>query len=158
MRERLKKLYSSSDWKEAEASLAEEWGLAVSPSTDRTLELDERDIGNSDFELGDVSSIFKSDESLVKRFSLAWYKDCIKNDYGEEYDPDEGDQQAGLDRTGKNITMCEGFLVNHTMFLLYAKYSPEKILAYLKRRRIPHAAKVCRDVVRIFKSVNEHDD
>jgi hypothetical protein len=91
----------------------------------------------------------------VTEFGVRWYADCHNHDYGEEWNPDEGSQQ-GADRMVKALGISEGFLVGYTMLYLYSDQKPKLLVEYVKRRRIPHASKVARDVRRVFLSIGDH--
>ena len=136
-------------WAEAERQLAKRFGLKIYPATGRLMELLTEEVQQSDFIPAKILAEFESNSALITEFGARWYADCHGLDYGEEWDPEEGNQQAD-NPPAKTMGIGQGFLVGYTLFFLYAKSNPDGLLDFIKRRRIPHATKVAKDVVRVF--------
>lgn len=147
-------LVTTKEWADSERRLAEQFGVQIVPLDGRRIELLNAEVATSEFSLSDVASLFASQRDLLMRFATAWYFDCNSHDYGEEWDPAEGDQQRGADKTRQIDGITQGYLLGYTMLLLYAMQRPSDLVAYIKRRRIPHAAKVAQDVRRLYRLVS----
>lgn len=151
---RMEDLLANDDWKRAERTVAERFRLNIHPAAGVLLKLLRDEAEQSDFPVDDVLAVFTSQPEKVVEFGLRWYADCGDRDYGEEWDPDEGNQQEE-DQERETVGIAQGFLVGYTMLYLYTKYRPEGLAAYIKRCRIPHATEVAGDVKRVFASMNE---
>lgn len=113
-------------------------------------EVIQKNIAISDFSINDIKSEFMNSKQSIRTFSKLWYNDCNKHEYGEEWDPFEGNQQPENEKsvvTG----IGEGFLITYILFFLYAKYKDMLLPAYLKRIKMPYSKKVYKDIVRVFK-------
>jgi hypothetical protein len=137
------------DWCEAEARLAKRFGLNICPTTPRGLELIAQEVERSEFQPKEILDEFKNDRVRLHEFCARWYADCMGHDYGEQWNPEEGNQQDDLS-PAKTDGMSQGFMVGYTAFYLYAKRNPAALADYVKRRRIPAARKVARDILRVF--------
>ena len=146
-----KDILEDPQWQEAEKRLAGRFGLTVSsaPVGSVLRRLVEEETRLAEFSVDDLHACFLQEPERVIRFGMRWYADCNKHEYGEEWNPEEGDQQD-KDRKSKVVGMSGGFLMGYTFLLLYARHKPELLTAYIKRRRIPHAAKVAKDVKRVY--------
>ncbi len=142
-----------SPWSDAEQQIAKRFGLKVCPITERMSELNAKDIAASDFSYDSVQEAFANEHRVITEFGGRWYADCMGHDYGEEWDPEEGNQQD-FDPDIKLHGLGQGFIIKYTLFYMYAKDKPEGLLDYLKRLRIPHARNVARDIMRVYKQVN----
>jgi hypothetical protein len=129
--------------------LAKRFRLELIPLAPRTVELLDAEVAVADFELANVQSLFDEQYECLMRFAHAWYADCNNVDYGEESDASEGDQQEHTNAKRKVLGIGQGFLLGYAMLLLYAKERPNQLVQYIKKRRIPHAKKVAKDVSRI---------
>ncbi len=145
-------LVTRQDWSDCEQQVARHFGLVICPLIETTKRLLDQEIAVSEFSVSDVEALFENDRDQLVRFAIAWYADVQRRDYGEEWDPAEGDQQSGVDKTSEVLGLSQGFLLGFAMFFLYAKARPSGLVQYIRRRRIPHATKVARDVRRIIKS------
>ena len=143
---------TSKPWHDLEVEIANYFNLKLCDLTPRTVELLEKHLAVSAFDIATALVLVKERRSDIKRFGIAWYADANQLDYGEEWDPEEGDQQSDLDKDIKIHGIGQGFLAGYAMFFLYAEVRPTELLDYMKRRRIPHAKKVTRDVMRIYKN------
>ncbi len=142
----------SGPWRVAEEQIASRLGLRFwSSDEERILEIVAEELRSSDFSEDDVRSAFEHDEMRLVDFTIRWHADCQVVDYGEEWDPAEGDQQEDHHRS-ECLGIGRGFLVGHALFFLYAKQKPKALLGYVRRRGIPHAAKVAKDIMRVYRS------
>lgn len=146
-----KDILEDSRWQAAEERVAGQFGLKVSaaPAGSVLRRLVEEETRLAEFSVDDLYSCFQQEQETVIRFGMRWYADCNKHEYGEEWNPEEGDQQDKV-RKPRVECMSGGFLMGYTFLLLYARHKPELLAAYIKRRRIPHAAKVAKDVKRVY--------
>jgi len=147
-------LLRNKDWQQAERRLAKRFRLDIRPASGVLLKLLRDETGKSDFSVDDVLAVFARQPEEVVEFGGRWYADCSDHEYGEEWDPDEGNQQDE-DQETKTVGIAEGFLVGYAMLYLYAEERPEELTAYVKRRRIPHAGKVAKDVVRVHQQMRQ---
>ena len=90
-------------------------------------------------------------KEAVVRFGIRFFGDqsatSDEQEYaeGEEQDPPEGAQLLGLGNgIGIRMAIYHNFLTNRT---------PADLLAYLKNRRTPHAAKFANDLARINSEI-----
>lgn len=139
----------NAEWRDAEANLARSFGLRVLPATPRGLELVLKDVELSEFQPQEIFDEFQNSRAHLLEFCARWYADCMGHDYGEEWNPAEGNQHTDLP---PDVTegMSQGFMVGYTAFYLYAKRNPTALADYVKRRRIPAARKVAKDILRVF--------
>jgi hypothetical protein len=143
-------------WSHAERELARRFGLTMFPANDRLTQLLNQEVEQSDFSPDDILGAFQNDHEHLIEFCARWYADCNEHDYGEEWDRDEGDQQAG-NPPAKTLGICQGFMIGYTLFFLYAKRNPKALLGFVKRRRIPHAKKVATDIIRVYAEATKMD-
>lgn len=147
-------LLRNKDWQHAERLLAKRFHLDFFPASGLHLKLLRAETAISGFSLEDVLAVFEREPDEIVEFAERWYADCHDRNYGEEWDPHEGNQQDEGQKT-KTFGISEGFLVSYVMFYLYAKERPQELAAYVKRRRIPHAKKVAKDVVRVYQAMRQ---
>jgi hypothetical protein len=143
-------------WRDAELMLAKSFKLPLLDASPVTIGFLEQEIAQSDFGLEDIKALLSEDRARLLAFSIDWNADCRIHEYGEEWDPAEGNQQEDAPPP-QLIGIGQGFLITHSLFFLYAKLNPTGLLAFVKRRRIPHAKQVARDIVRVFKNVTPRD-
>lgn len=145
-------LLALDDWKKMERQVAGWFGLGVSavePGSVLLRLLEEETQKAEAFTLEDVHALFVEEPEVLRSFGIRWYADCIDHDYGEEWNPEEGNQQEDMP-PGKTVGMSGGFLMGYAFLLLYARHKPELLQGYIKARRIPAAVKVTRDVKRVY--------
>jgi hypothetical protein len=140
---------SQGGWAVAEKRLSARFGLDLYPAEERLMELLVEEVQQSDFSLDEILGEFEANSERIVEFGGRWYADCNKHDYGEEWSPEEGNQQEGMPPP-ETIGICQGFLVGYTLLFLYAKSKPEALLGFIRRRRVPHAKRVAKDVMRVF--------
>lgn len=143
-------------WSDAERELARRFGLTIDLANARLRQLLMQEVGQSDFSPEDILGAFQNDHEHLLDFCARWYADCNEHDYGEEWDAEEGDQQAG-NPPPKLVGICQGFMIGYTLFFLYAKCNTDSLLDYVKRRRIPHAKKVEKDIIRVYAEATRMD-
>jgi hypothetical protein len=143
-------------WADAEQQLSARFGLEIYPAEGRLMELLLEEVQQSDFSPDEILAEFDANPDRIIDFSGRWYADCHDHDYGEEWDPAEGNQQAG-NPPPKTVGIGQGFMVGYTLLYLYAKTKPDTLLDFIKRRRIPHAKKVAKDVMRVFNETMTGD-
>jgi len=143
-------------WCVAEHKLAEEFGLKISKATGSLSEFLREEVELADFDEREIEQEFQENPALLIDFCRRWHWDCEEHDYGEEWDPSEGNQQEDSSR-GTPVGICQGFMVLGALFYLYAKKKPDELLDYIKRKRIPHARKTARDVLRVYASAIENE-
>ncbi len=143
-------------WAKAEENLASRFGLQMYPAEGRLMELLVEQVRQSIFTPDEILAEFQGNPEFIIEFSARWYADCNDNDYGEEWDSKEGNQQAG-NPPPQTVGIGQGFMVGYTLLYLYAKSKPDALLGFIKRRRIPHAKKVSKDVMRVFKSTGKEN-
>ena len=136
-------------WRDAESMLATSFGLRLIDAVPEMLALCEKEIEQSDFSPDDVEKLLPQDRSRLIAFATKWYAHCQKHEYGEEWDPAEGNQQEDSPPP-ELVGIGQGFLVTYSIFFLYAKSNPAGLLSFIKRRRIPHAQRVAKDILRVF--------
>ncbi|MBE7464976.1 MAG: hypothetical protein HS116_15985 [Planctomycetes bacterium] len=141
-------------WADAEQRLSSRFGLTIFPAEGRLMELLIEEVQQSDFLPEEILAEFYTNPELIAEFSGRWYADCHKRDYGEEWNPEEGNQQEGNPPLN-TVGICQGFMVGYTLLYLYAKRNPRSLLDFIKRRRIPHAKKVAKDVMRVFDALGK---
>lgn len=138
-------------WQEAEKRLAGRFGLSVSSAPEGSVlrRLVEEETKLAEFAVDELHDCFLKEPETVIRFGMRWYADCNKHEYGEEWNPEEGNQQ---DKNQKSqlVGMSGGFLMGYAFLFLYARHKPDLLPAYIKRRKIPHAARVAKDVKRVY--------
>jgi hypothetical protein len=146
-----KDILEDAQWQEAEKRVAGRFGLTVSSASAGSVlrRLVEEETRLAEFSVDELHALLLQEPETVIRFGMRWYADCNKHEYGEEWNPEEGDQQD-KDRESKVVGMSGGFLMGYTFLLLYARHKPELLTGYIKRRRIPHAARVAKDVQRVY--------
>jgi hypothetical protein len=139
-------------WADAEHRLATQFGLDLYPAEGLLVELLVSEIQQSDFSTDEILAEFETKPDRIVEFGRRWHADCLQRDYGEEWNPEEGNQQRG-NPPPKVLGICQGFMVGYTLLFMYANSKPEALLDFVKRRRIPHAKKVTKDVMRVFKAI-----
>ena len=139
----------SDKWNKAERHLAAELGVEFLEANDTLLSLVEEEVSQSDFAHKEIIDVFEVEFDQVIAFGIAWQRLNEKNDYGEEWNPEEGNQQVGSPEPVL-VGISQAFLVGSTLFYLYAQRRPDLLLPYLQRRRIPHAKKVAEDIERVY--------
>lgn len=146
--------FKAKEWRETEEKLARKFGLKIYPANDRIVELLIEEITLADFSLQDILKVFQEEYDDLIDFSERWHADCNHHDYGEEWDFEEGDQQS--DTSPKNVVgISQGFMVSYILFFLYARFKPDLLFDFLRRRRIPYAKKVVNDIKRIYLKTTE---
>lgn len=149
-RRTLKSAINTEMWSNSEQALATRFGLELLPACDRILDLLAQEVALSDFTANEIISTFRNETSRVGEFCGRWYADCNNHDYGEEWDPDEGDQQAGRP-PGEVLGIGQGFMVSYIVCYLYAARAPDGFIEFYKRLKMPHGKKVAKDVLRVFR-------
>ena len=139
----------SDKWIEAERELAAALGIELLEADGRLLSLVEEEVNQSDFAQQDILDVFAAEYEQLVAFSLGWQRLNEKNDYGEEWNPAEGNQQVNSPEP-VFVGISQGFLVGSTLFYLYAQRRPDLLLSYLRRRRIPDAKKVAEDIIDVY--------
>lgn len=148
----LQNTITAKTWCDAENALASGFGLQVLPANDRSLDTLFRQIEQSDFTLDEIVKALDCESILLTEFCIRWYADSARHDYGEEWDPVEGNQQDDSPPRKKlGMGMAQGFMVGNAILYLYAARKSDLLLKFLQRRRIPHAGKVAKDVMRIYR-------
>ena len=104
----------------------------------------------SDFVAKEVVSTFQDETDHVTEFSGRWYADCNSREYGEEWNPAEGNQQQD-NPPGQLLGIGQGFMVSHVIFYLYASQAPDALVGFFKRRKLAHGKKVAKDVLRVYR-------
>ena len=150
MRGELQEAINSPQWLEAERAHTAQFGLKLLPADARSLDLLAHEVALSDFTATEIISTFQNDSTSVAGFIRRWYADCHKHDYGEEWDPDEGNQQEG-NPPGKALGMGQGFMASYIVLYLYAAKAPAGLVDFYKRRKMPHGKKVAKDVLRVYR-------
>ncbi len=140
-------------WKGLEDRVARRTSTPLLPSDQFEAQALSREIAASQFTEEEISALSLDEPDLLTRFACAWILHNRGIDYGEEWDPDEGDQQPTDDRNPTGRTFVRGFLVTSAIMLLYAGRAPDRLHAYLVARRIPKAKRVRDDVVRLYELV-----
>ncbi|MDQ8182718.1 hypothetical protein [Pelagicoccus sp. SDUM812005] len=141
-------------WQEAENEIASIFKYKICPMCDVTASARKEEMELSGFSTETIIEEFKRDERIIKRFSQNWLINCKRKNYGDEWNPEEGNQQEDIN--AKLVGIGEGFLLIHMLFYLHAKLKPDSLLDFLKKRRIPHAKKTAKDIVKVFnESLNE---
>ena len=153
-RSALKEAINSPQWLEAERAHTAQCGLKHLPADDRRLDLLAHEVALSDFTAEEIHSTFQNDSASVAGFIRRWCADCHGRDYGEEWDPDEGNQQED-NPPGEALGMRQGFLASHIVLYLYAAKAPGKLADYYKRRKMPHGKKVAKDVLRVYRQTTK---
>lgn len=149
-RRTLKSAIHSQKWSKSEQALAARFGIQLLPVCERTLDLLAQEVALSDFTAKEIVATFRNDTISVDEFCGRWYADCHDRDYGEEWDPNEGNQQEG-NPPGQPLGIGQGFIVSHTILYLYAARDPDGLVGYFKRRKMAHGKKVARDVLRVYR-------
>lgn len=132
-----------------EERLSARLGLERRTGNSTGRELLRKQIEDSRYDLAQIAERVLNRSSHFDRFAPAWYCDASGIDYGEEFDPDEGDQQDGK-RKGELKGISEGFTISYLLLFLYGTEAPDDLEAWIRKRRIPAAKKVARDVRRII--------
>lgn len=114
------------------------------------------DISVSGLTSAEIEQYLILHKEAVIRFGIRFFGDqsatSEEQEYaeGEEQDPAEGAQVLGLGNgIGIRMAIYHNFLTNRT---------PADLLAYLKNRRIPHAAKFAKDLARIYAESQPDDN
>jgi hypothetical protein len=92
----IKFIRDNADWCEAETRLARRFGLRICPTTPRGLELIGKEVELSEFQPQEIFAELQKDRDRLLEFCARWYADCMGHDYGEEWNPEEGNQQDDL--------------------------------------------------------------
>lgn len=149
-RKTLKEAINSPQWSKAERAGAARFNLKFLRAEDRVLDLLAHEVVLSDFTAEQIISTFHEDTASVTEFSGRWYADCNDHDYGEEWDPAEGNQQED-NPPGEVLGMAQGFMVSNIILYLYAANVPDGLVGFFKRRKMPQGKKVAKDVLRVFR-------
>lgn len=143
----------SDKWTEAEKDIASELGIEFLEADARLMSLVEEEIDQSDFTPQAIRDVFETEYDQLVEFSLGWQKLNEAKDHGEEWNPAEGNQRANSPEPVL-VGIGQGFLVGNALFYLYVQRRPELLLAYLRRRRIPHAEEVAKDIRNVYSGGN----
>ena len=146
----VKDAINTPQWSEVEQAHAARFHLKLLPAGDRSLHLLSHEIALSDFSAENIISTLHNDAATVADFSRRWYADCNNCDYGEAWDPAEGNQQEG-NPPGEVLGIGQGFLVSYIILYLYAANAPDRLVEFYKRRKMPHGSKVAKDVLRRYR-------
>ena len=150
--EMLETTINQQSWRESENNLAAEFGLKVLPACPRTLEIAVREIDTADFGCDEILHAFNHEHDTLIEFCSLWSADCNRRSREEEWDPDEGNQQAGNPK-GTVLGMTQGFLVGYTLLYLYAALKPEVLPKFLKRKGTPSATNRTKKILGIYRKV-----
>src|SRR5262249_35187791 len=111
--------------------------------------LAQADMSVSGLTLAEIESLLVSCRQHIVAFGIRFLrdKDATSNEEeypeGEEQEPSETEEVHGLGKGfGINYAIYYNFLANRT---------PAEFRAYLKNRRIPHAAKFAKELRRVFE-------
>lgn len=151
-REELKEAINSPRWLEAERAHAGRFGMKLLPAEDRSLDLLAHEVALSDFTTEKIISTFHNEPASVTEFSRRWYATCNHRNHGEEWDPAEGNQQEG-NPPGEMLGMGQGFMASYIIVYLYAANAHNGLIDFYKLRKIPHAKKVAKDVLRVYRQI-----
>jgi hypothetical protein len=149
-RRALKEAINSPQWSKTEQAHAARFELKLLPAEDRMLDLLAQEVVLSDFTAEQIRSTFHNETASVVEFSGRWYADCTNCDYGEEWDPAEGNQQED-NPPGEVLGIGQGFMVSYIILYLYAANVPDKLVGFYKRQKMAHGKKVAKDVLRIYR-------
>ncbi|WP_338688658.1 hypothetical protein [Haloferula helveola] len=133
-----------------EERLSEQFGLERFVGDSIVRDLLQKEIEDSRFNLEQLAIYFARRTEHFDRFAREWYRDASGTDYGEEFDPVEGDQQDR--RTGREVIgISEGFTISYLLLFLYGTEYPRELEGWIRTRRIPAASHVARDVRRVIR-------
>lgn len=141
-------------WAQLEQQLAARFGLQLYPAEGQLMVLLVKKVKQSAFTPEEILAEFQQDPETIAEFGRRWYADCLGHEYGEEWNPEEGNQQEDSSTLAEE-GITQGFMLSYTLLYLYAKRMPESLLDFIKRSRIPQARKVARNVMRVFAATGE---
>lgn len=117
----------------------------------------QRDLSYAGIPVGAIYDLFRHERDLVIRFAILCQsapEDPAEADGefppGEE--PGPNDRSTTIEALGHG----NGFLIHHAIALLLARRGKVELLSFLKWRRIPSAARYCKELLQHVKTAAEH--
>jgi hypothetical protein len=114
----------------------------------------QRELAYAGLAVGDVYLLLREERDLLVRFAILDLSapldpEALQGEFppGEELDPGEASPIVELHEIGN------GFLIRQAIYLSLARRGRDPLLAFLKWRRIPSAARVCRELLRNIERV-----
>ena len=141
----------SPSFSQFEEKLSKQLGLERLVGNSTVHGLLRKEIEESRYGVDEIAERIANRTEHFDRFAPAWYRDASDRDYGEEFDPDEGDQQDG-NRESELVGISEGFTISYLLLFLYGTECPDNLEAWIRKRRIPAAKKVARDLRRVINA------
>jgi hypothetical protein len=144
-------LLAIAERRQLETQVATTLRLDVLPADSTIKRLLLAEISQAGIPIGDVRAALVSKKDQLVNFGVRWNHLCRQRDYGEEHDPEEGDQQDG-DRREAVVGISEGFGITYALFVIHAAIGKKDLVSYLRRRRIPHAKNTAADILSLTKA------
>ncbi|MCB1154489.1 hypothetical protein KDL45_12625, partial [bacterium] len=127
--------------------------LPVDPNRPQSIRFTVIEMSVSDFSLEDIRQVFDENRDQLVEFAkrsigydLGLFVDCEWD--WSDWPIVEKELQA------KETEAAEGFLITSANFFLYVQKEPKKLVDFIKRRRIPKARKVAKEMTEVYESLS----
>lgn len=129
-----------------DAKIAAELNLRIVPLNSTTKRMLLVEISQAGLPVSEIQKVISSEPRKLMKFAVRAAA-LPDDDSNGEFDPYEGDQS--YESNAKVIGVCEGCSVGYVLQLLYAKLGKKELSAFLRRRRIPKAAKAAEEILKL---------
>ncbi|WP_438284278.1 hypothetical protein [Pseudomonas alabamensis] len=126
--------------------------IEIEPAYEGVLvNLDLTKLARAQIDAGDISRTLGENGQQIISYSIAKLNLMSSDDENNgEHPPGEEPESHDRSKTISASTYSQGFLLTNTIEYLLGTDSPEKLLAYLKLSRIPHAKKYAGQILELI--------
>ena len=149
----IKEILSSNELSEIEVAITNECKTYVNKEhIDFTIGIVRREIANSDLTIDFIRKQLSLKKDAIIKLGIQILKAQRGKSYEEEYPKGEIPPEGGKTKIISSNGVGVGFGIKYAIYLDYLENKPKDLTEYLKKERIPYAAKFSKNLFELYTS------